>query len=70
MAVLRREPGSGRKRTLAMLRVREQLLEWLQESVVARQEAACMPGPVACQYVLGEGQVRSEERRVGKECRL
>jgi hypothetical protein len=24
---------------------------------MARQEATCMPGPVARQYVLGEGQV-------------
>ena len=47
-----------------VFRVREQLPEWLQESVVARQEAACMPGPVARQYVLGEGQVAG-----GKICR-
>ena len=44
-------------RVVLVLRVHEQLLEWLQESAVARQETACMPGPVARQYVLGEGQV-------------
>ena len=45
------------RRVELVLRVHKQLPERLHERVVAPQEAPCVPGPVARQYVLEEGQV-------------
>ncbi len=48
---------AGVARVDLVLRAHEQQLERQRESAVAREEAAFIPGPIAHQNMLGEGQV-------------